>query len=443
MKNTSGKLGLIACVSLIMGNMIGSGIFLLPTSLAQYGSISFIGWLISTCGALLLAFVFSSLSRAHPATGGPYAYSKAMLGNYIGYQVAVCYWLSAMCSVAAMLVAFSSYLSAFIPVLKEHRLLSFATSTSLLWLITLMNLTGIKSVKFAQVATTVIKVVPLVLIVVFGIFKIKFEYLQAFNVSHYSNFSAATMSAILTTWALMGLESATVPAEHVVNPHRTIPLATYIGTLFTALVYIACSLVMLGIMPVELLQSSTSPFVDAGRILFGSWGGTAIGIVALISAGSACIGWVLIQSEIPLACARDGLFPSVFRQINRHKMPAIAMVFSSVIVTIIMTLTVSDKLVDDFTLLVQYSALGYMLSLLFTAVAALMTFLRDDHQSPTLFVKIILGLLATGYMIWMIAGSDYEHVYYLFMLLLFSAPAYPLIQWWNGRSHHVKEEKAA
>ena len=435
--NASGKMGLVACISLIMGNMIGAGIFLLPAALAQYGSVSLLGWLISTAGALLMAFIFSSLSQAHPATGGPYAYSRAMLGNFVGFQVGVCYWIASMFSVAALMVAFTSYLSAFFPILKIERAWSFGLGLTLLWAITLMNLNGIRSVKVVQIITTICKVIPLIAIVAFGLFHIKFEYLQTFNVSGQSNFSAATLTAILTTWALMGLESATVPAEHVINPKRTIPLATYIGTLLTAVVYITCSVVMLGLMPNEVLQQSTSPFVDAGRVLFGEWGAIGIGIVALISSGSAAIGWVLIQAEVPLAQARDGLFPRVLSKLNSAKMPSTAMIFSSVLVTLIMTLTLSDKLVDDFRHLVEYSALGYLLSLLFTSVAAFLTFLRDEKKEPGsnyFLLKILLGLLATSYMIWMIASSDYQHAYYIFMLLLITAPFYALIQWWNQRT---------
>lgn len=430
MSNT-GKFGLLACISLIMGNMIGSGIFLLPSALAQFGSISLVGWVVSTGGALLLAFVFSSLSEAHPTTGGPYAYTRAMLGDFAGFQVGLCYWLAAMFSISAMMVAFSSYLSAFLPILKTHKLYAYGVSMTLLWTIAAINLNGIKPMKIFQTTTTVCKILPLLLVVGFGLFHMNFDNFKDFNVSEQSNVSAIALSAILTMWALMGLESATVPAEHVDNPRRTIPLATYIGTALAACVYILCSAVILGLIPVTELQASNSPFIDAGHVLFGHWGAVFIGVIALISSGSCAIGWVLIQAEVPLACANDNLFPKFFARKNSNNIPSTAMIISTIIVSLIMLMMLSDKLLANFTRLVEYSALGYLLSILYTSVAGLITFIRQEERSAKHFLKILIGLIASSYMLWMIAGSKPDEIYFIFVLLLLTGPLYALVQWWN------------
>ena len=211
------KIGFWICTSLVVGNMIGSGIFLLPASLAVYGGISILGWLITATGSILVALVFAKLTQMIPKAGGPYAYSRDAFGDFAGFLVAWGYWLSIVAANAAIAVAFVSYLTVFWPVLSDNNLLAAFVALSSIWFLTYINIIGIHRAGMVQLVTTIIKIVPLLLIIIFGLFYIDFSNFTPFNISGESNMSAVTATIDLTLWAFLGLESSTVPAADVEN----------------------------------------------------------------------------------------------------------------------------------------------------------------------------------------------------------------------------------
>jgi len=223
------KIGLLTSISLVAGNMIGSGIFLLPASLALYGGISMLGWLFSGMGALLLALVFGRLSRILPKVGGPYAYTREGYGDFAGFLVAWGYWVSLWTANGAIAVTFTSYLSVFFPILARSQVAVVVTSLTAIWLLTWVNSRGTVTSGKVQFIFTILKLVPLILIGFVGIFLIDFNHFTPFNLSTESDFSAITATATLTLWALLGMESATIPADDVKDPSSTIPKATILG----------------------------------------------------------------------------------------------------------------------------------------------------------------------------------------------------------------------
>ena len=183
MSNTK-QIGLWTTTSLVVGNMIASGLFMLPATLAVYGGISLIGWLISGAGAICLALVYSWLSKLKPvATGGPYAYTHEGMGDFPAFLVAWGYWISIWCTNAAIAVAFVSYLTAFIPALGNNPLLSVGTGLAAIWLLTWINTRGIKEAGIVQVVTTVLKIAPLVVITLGGLLYLNTDHFVPFNVS--------------------------------------------------------------------------------------------------------------------------------------------------------------------------------------------------------------------------------------------------------------------
>ncbi len=264
------KLGLWMSIALVMGNMIGSGIFLLPASLSLYGGISVFGWLFSSVGALLLALVFARLGGILPATGGPYAYTRLGFGDFAGFLVAWGYWISIWCANAAIAVAFVGYLGHFLPGLAQTRLLAAATALAAIWTLTWVNTQGIRKAGTVQLVSTSLKILPLVAIGTAGLLYFDPGNFRPFNVSEASGFSAISASATLTLWAFLGLESATVPAAQVDRPERTIPRATVFGTLTTALIYVLSTVGVMGILSPSALRGSTAPFADAANLI---WGG--------------------------------------------------------------------------------------------------------------------------------------------------------------------------
>src|SRR5207344_47784 len=164
------SLGLSMATALVIGNMVGSGVFGLPSALASVGPISLFAWVITGAGAILLALVFANLGRAYPETGGPYAYARRAFGDFAGFWTAWGYWIAAWAGNAAIAVIFVSYASVFWPSLATNNLLAFALALSVIWLLTLVNTWGARESGVVQVVTTVLKFFPLLLIGVIGLF---------------------------------------------------------------------------------------------------------------------------------------------------------------------------------------------------------------------------------------------------------------------------------
>jgi APA family basic amino acid/polyamine antiporter len=295
------RLGIWMATALVVGNMIGSGIFLLPASLAGYGGISVLGWLFTATGAVLLALVFARLGRAFPRTGGPYAYTREAFGDFVGFLTAWGYWIAAWVGNAAIAVAFVSYLGYFdaFDALNDNRVVAALVAVGAIWLLTLVNLLGVHRGGVMQVVTTVLKLVPLLAIALFGLFFIDVDNFGGFNPSGESAYGALSAIAVLTLWSFVGLESATVPAEDVDRPTRVIPRATIIGTAVTAVVYILGTTAVMGILPAGDLAGSGAPFADAADSAFGTWAGPLVAAAAAISAFGCLNGWILLQGQIP------------------------------------------------------------------------------------------------------------------------------------------------
>jgi len=251
------KIGLITATSLVVGNMIGAGIFLLPASLASFGSISLLGWLFTATGALILAKIFSNMSKILPnISGGPYAYSKAGFGDFIGFLVAWGYWISIWVSNAALVTAIISALSVFFPVLETNSILAVSIGLGMIWFLTWINSRGVNASGKFQVVTTILKLAPLVFIILLGLFYFDVNNFPSFNLTGDSSWVALSGAAALTLYAFLGIESASIPAESVENPEKIIPRATMLGTIIVTLVYILGTVVLFGILPIESLQNS-------------------------------------------------------------------------------------------------------------------------------------------------------------------------------------------
>ncbi|MEU8245722.1 amino acid permease [Nonomuraea sp. NPDC048916] len=428
------KLGPWMATALVVGNMIGSGVFLLPASLAAFGSASLLGWVLTATGALLLALVFARLGRAYPKTGGPYAYARQAFGDFVGFQTAWGYWIAVWVGNAAIAVAFVSYLGYFWPALADSALLAAGTALAAIWLLTAVNVRGVRQSGWVQAVTTVAKLLPLIGLAVAAPFFIDAGDFTPFNPSGQSTFGAVTAAAALTLWAFIGIESATVPAEDVEDPERTIPRATVIGTIASAAVYILGTVAVFAAVPRSLLTESTAPFADAAEAMFGGWAGTVVAIGAIVSAFGALNGWIMLQGQVPLAAARDGLFPRVFARLSRRGTPAVGLVVSSALVTGLMLLNYNTGLVEQFNFVILLATLTTLIPYAYAAAAQLMLALtdRDRFAGGRLAADATIAVAAFAYALWTIAGSGYEVVYKGTLLMLAGVPVYVWLKY-RGR----------
>jgi APA family basic amino acid/polyamine antiporter len=278
------KIGLITATSLVVGNMIGVGIFVLPAVLSNYGSVSLVGWLLTAAGALILAKIFSNLSKIVVSkSGGPYVYSKTGFGEFTGFLVAWGYWISCWISNGAIAIAIIGAASFFVPELAANSALSASLALILIWFFTWINSLGIKESGRVQLITTILKILPLIFIIVFGVFFFDVNNLPKFNLTGESDFSAISAVATLTLYAFLGIECATIPAGNIKNPEKTIPKATMFGTIIVTILYILGTLILFGILPIEVLQKSPAPFAEAAKIMGGEYGGYFVAVGVIIS----------------------------------------------------------------------------------------------------------------------------------------------------------------
>ncbi|MFT5673945.1 MAG: APA family basic amino acid/polyamine antiporter, partial [Polaribacter sp.] len=331
------KIGLITTTSLVVGNMIGAGIFLLPASLAEFGSISLIGWFFTATGAIILAKIFSNLSKIIVnKSGGPYIYSKEGFGDFIGFLVAWGYWISCWISNAAIAIAIIGAFSFFFPILSTNSILAVALGLSMIWFFTWINSKGVQTSGKIQVVTTVLKLLPLIFIILIGAFFFSLNNFPSFNLTGESNFATFPVVAALTLYAFLGIESASIPAENIKNPEKNIPKATMLGAIITTCIYIFGTIVLFGILPTEILQNSAAPFAEAGKIIGGKYAGYFVAAGAAISGIGALNGWILIVAQIPMAAAKDKMFPRIFKKENKNGAPILGLIIGSLLSSIVM-----------------------------------------------------------------------------------------------------------
>jgi len=425
-----GKIGFWLSSSLVTGNIIGSGIFLLPAALALYGGISIFGWIFTLAGIIFLALVFSRLSKMITKAGGPYTYSREGFGDFAGFLVAWGYWISIWCGNAAIAVAGVGYLSVFFPSLKENHLLSASVAIGAIWLFTFINTKSIKRVGMVQFITTIIKILPLLLFGTIGFIYFNKAHFSPLNLSVDSSFDAITASAALALWAFLGLESATIPSDKVKNPTKTIPRATIAGIAVAALLYISSTVGIMGIIEPADLQNSAAPFADAAQKIWGNWAAILIAIGASISCFGALNGWILLQGQIPLTAARDKLFPPGFKKLSGKGIPVIGLIIASVLASILVSVNYTKGLVQMFSFIIMLSTLSCLIPYLFSSLAEITLYLRgkEKYNKKKLIVASFISVPAFLYSLWAISGLKYEVIIWGAVLLTAGIPIYAYLK---------------
>jgi APA family basic amino acid/polyamine antiporter len=391
------RFGLRTAIALIVGSIIGVGIFNLPTSLAGYGPITLVSMALTTVGALALALLFASLSRRLPADGGPYAYARVAYGNGFGFLNAWSYWITAWAGNAAIAVGWVLYVEHFIN--KDHtKIWSVLLVLVGLWLPAAVNLSGVKNIGAVQVVTTVIKFAALAFISLAGLFFISRANYRPWNVSGESNIAAIGGGMAIALFSYLGVETASVAAAKVRDPDRNVPRATILGTLATAAVYMLSLTVMFGVLPTSQLQHATAPFSDAADAMFGgTLPGNVMAVAVIISGLGALNGWTMICAEMPLAAANDGLFPGQFRTISSRGVPAFGIISSTVLASIAMVLNyLGEGGTTVFTTLVLMTGITSAIPYGASALAQLKFRITDQRRmhTPRFVRDVIVAVLA-------------------------------------------------
>ena len=417
-------MGLWMALALVMGSMIGSGVFLLPASLAPLGWNSVFGWIVTISGTLCMAAVFAALARAFPQDGGPYAYTRLAFGPVPAFAVAWAYWISLWVGNAAIATGAVSYLSRLFPVIAATPGLSAVVTVAIVWLFALINMRGAALAGRVQLVSTIIKLVPLIAVIGLAAWVLMQRgtiTLRPFVASEI-NLTGITSAATLTLWAMLGIETATVPADKVEAPEKTIPRATMIGAGATGLVYlIVCSAVVL-MLPALATAQSEAPFADFVDRYSGAGAGTLIAAFGAISALGALNGWEMVQAEIPAAMARDGLFPAALGRVSARGVPVAAQILSSSLLSIVVLFNYSRSMAELFGFLILLTTAIVLVMYIACAAAAARLMLQARLAASVRLWTVTV--IAFVYGLFTLYGAGAEALGWGAGLLMIAVPVY-------------------
>jgi APA family basic amino acid/polyamine antiporter len=400
--------GFWICLALVVGNMIGSGVYLLPASLAPFGWAGVLGWLFTIGGALCLAIVFGRLSSAFPEAGGPYAYSREAFGGFAGFIVAWMYWVSLWIGNVAIATGVVAPLGTIFPGIAAH---PAGWTLGILWLLTLVNCLGARLAGGLQVAVTALKFLPLAAVILLAALVLGREGAAVLPPVEPGGFAftgptGIGAAAALTLWSFLGLESATIPAERVENPRKVIGRATVAGTAVTGLVYLfSCSAVAL-MLPPEQASQSGAPLADFVALHWGAEAGTILALFAAVTAFGALNGWILLQGEMPWAMARDGVLPRWLSVLSPRGTPVRAYLVSSLLITAVLLFNTGRSTTDLFTFLILLATTASLVAYLVSSLAALA--LRARGRMPSDSLLLAAASLGAAYSAWAIRGAGLE-----------------------------------
>lgn len=432
MDSKSVKMGLFALTLVTASNMMGSGVFMLPANLAAVGWVSIFGWGITIVGVLALALVFAKTSMvATKKTGGIVAYAGEGFGEFIGFQTTLCYWFSAWIGNVALLVTGVGYLSYFFPALKDPVAGSVA-AMAILWAFIILSSFGAKTAGKAQSFTTMGMLIVVLGTGIFGWFWFEPKiFLDVFNATGTSNVNAAISAAALALWGFLGVESAVVSSGQVENPSYTVPRATIMGLLIAAVCYVSSSTVIMGLVPHDVLVKSTAPFADAATVMFGPTAGTIASILSIIACFGSISGWLILQSETPKYGAQEGLLPKFFAQVNKNDVPLKSLIFTGVLMCIVLALTSSPNLAEQFKILILMSVFASLMPYMYAIISLPIIMMQKklNKKGTGFSFYVIMVIIAMVYCLFAILGSGMNSIFWGTVLMCITIPPYCYVAW--------------
>ena len=435
-------LGFLMCTALVVGNTIGIGIFMMPAALAPYGLNALGAWLITAGGCLMVAWVFAGLARTFADDDGPYAYTQRAFGNRVAFLIMWCYWVSCWVTNAAIAIGVVGYLSAFLPALTTSRPLAAFAALGLVWLFVLVNLRGLRTAGSVQVVGTVLKLLPQFAIIGLGVWQLlehPAAYLMHVPATPVS-LGALSSASTIALFAMLGVECAAVPAGKVRDPARTVPRATFAGTILVALIYMLISAIPLLLIPQKELASSSAPFADLLTRYLGSGSGELLAAFIVVSGLGALNGWTLVTGEVAQSCAKHGSLPPALARPNSHGVPSRAFLFAGVVASLMLLMNYQDSLAGGFTFLSVVVTAANLPMYFCCSLAVLVLWRRGQVPKPGAREArwVIAAALAVIYCLWAFIGIGARSLLWALALSLAGVPVY----WWYARMQKRAGEPA-
>ena len=426
-KKLKKEISLFMATMLVCGNMIGSGVFMLPATLAQISGplATMIAWVFTTIGSILIAISFANLGSKYPSTGGAYQYTKEAFGEFAGFLSAWLYWNGSWIGNAAIIVAIASYSAAIIPAL-QNPVVSIIFTSAILWAVTILNIVGVKQAGKIQSFVTVFKIGFFALFII-----VAFLNFDSINIMPLApegkGLSTVSLAATSTLWAFVGLESSTVTAGELKDPEKNVKKSTIYGLIIAAIIYILISVGSMGAMSNSELAMSGAPLTDILTRALGTNVGKMLTIAVVICILGTTIGWILSTARVSFAAGEDGVFPKFFGKLSpKYGTPVNSLIIGSVLVNLLLVMNYQKGMVSAFTFITILATLSFLPVYLLSVAAEMMIMFREEKNfSLKIFLKkSIMPMIAFVYTIWTIYGSGAETVMWGFILMLIGIPFY-------------------
>ena len=429
MKNTKSKkeIGLIVAIALVFSNIIGAGIFVIPSQLAQIAGVgsSILSWILTGFGAIILSFTFANLGSKMPINGGVVEYSRKSLGNFTGFMTAWLYWNGCWIGNATLLIVILKYLNGAFPFMAKNPLIGFLVCSFIIWLFTYINIRGAKSAGAVGTILVLLNLIYLLLFIIIssGIFNIQ-------NITPIlptgSGLRSIPMAAAITFWAFEGIESATIASGEIKNPERNVKLSTIIALIVALVFYLAITILSMGAMPRHILANSLDPLSEIMGYVLGSKWIVVINIGIALSICGSSVLWLLSTGRAAYAAGKEKLFPEFFAKLHpKYQTPYISLIIGSILINLLLLLNFFKGLNGAYNFIVLLSTLSYLPVYAVSTIAEIMLVIDFKNKS---FRKKILLLIrpSIGFIFCILAiyASGATTVLYGFILIMCGIPVY-------------------
>ncbi|KPV44585.1 amino acid permease [Alicyclobacillus ferrooxydans] len=464
MKSSIGKgsnLGLWLLTALVVGNMVGSGIFMLPRSLAQVAGPAGVlsAWLLTGAGVLMLALVFGNLAIRKPElSGGVQMYAKSLFrensqsSTLAGYIVAWGYWAANVAGNVAILTTFVSYLSTFFPIMtssanlftianypvKVGSFISFLVCSALLWLTHSLILRGIEETGKMNFVATAAKVIGFLIFICFTLFAFEKSNMLPLiqprldsNGVHVGLLGQINNAAVTTLWAFVGIESAIMFSARAKN-QKDVKRATVLGLIISVIIYIGITLLVMGSLNQHELVNADKPLVDALMKVVGPSASYVMAGFDLVSLAGTTIGWIFLSAEAPHQAAKQGLFPPVFGKANRKGVPVWALTITNSLSQLFIFSVISNTINNAFNFVMLVATLSYLVPYAVSAIYQLKLVISGEtyENGKGRVTDGIIAALGTLYSLWVIKAGTSDMKTFLFGvgMLVVGLILYPFVR---------------
>jgi basic amino acid/polyamine antiporter, APA family len=426
-------LGLTSATGLVIGSIIGTGVFAMPAVLASAGTSSLLVLGVIAVGATLLAVLFGQLTKRVPnSDGGLYAYARHEFGDFAGYLTGWCYWIQAWAGNAAIVSAWVFYVDALFG-WRPSGMGNWGIALVGLWVPAIVNLAGVRQMAWFQNVTVVLKFLPLLFVGIVGWFFVAKGNFGPFNASGGSLYGAIGIAAGVALFSFIGVEVAAITAKRVRNPRKNVGRASVLGTIACAILYIVVTAAIMGLVPHHALVNNTAPFVTAFGTIFtqGVWAGKLVAALAVVSGIGALNGWTLVTTEVSRAAAQDGLFPKAFAWTDHKESAWFGILMAALLPSVLMLWSYTTATgLTVFTDLVDLTVVTVAIPYLFSACAQLTYLVSKRRRVEGWLLARDLTIAGAGalFSMWVTFAAGFAAVYQALVVVLAGVILYAFLQ---------------